>query len=102
MEHETACPELEPYAPVAMILDSSTHQSALHSHLYQTVTMDDLEALDPEYVRQRLSNPPFVSIPGVVNVRDLGSYPTKYPGMMTRPNIMYRSGEISKIAETGT
>lgn len=63
--------------------------------------LDDLEALDPEYVRDTLSKPPFVSLPGVVNVRDLGSYPTKYPGMITKPNLLYRSGEISNITEEG-
>lgn len=63
--------------------------------------MDDFEPLDPVLVRERLSKPPFVSIPGVDNVRDLGAYPTKYPGMVTKPNILYRAGEISNITEEG-
>jgi len=63
--------------------------------------MEDIEALDPEYVQERLSKPPFVTIPGVVNVRDLGSYPTKYPGMVTKPNLLYRSGEVSNITDEG-
>ena len=65
------------------------------------MAMDDLAPLDPEYVRDRLSKPPFVSVPGVVNVRDLGSYSTNYPGMITKPNLLYRSGEISNITEEG-
>ena len=60
------------------------------------------EALDPEYVKQRLSQPPFVTVPGVVNVRDLGSYPTSYPGMITKPRFLFRSGEVSAITEEGT
>ncbi|KAI0092184.1 protein-tyrosine phosphatase-like protein [Irpex rosettiformis] len=65
------------------------------------MAMDDLEPLDPEFVRARLSKPPFVSVPGVVNVRDLGSYSTTYPGMITKPKLLYRSGEISNITEEG-
>ncbi|KAI9000781.1 protein-tyrosine phosphatase-like protein [Trametes punicea] len=63
--------------------------------------MDQLEPLDPAYVAEQLSRPPFVSISGVVNVRDLGSYPTCYPGLITRPGLVYRSGEISHITPEG-
>ncbi|KZT05648.1 uncharacterized protein LAESUDRAFT_726936 [Laetiporus sulphureus 93-53] len=62
----------------------------------------ETDPLDPEYVNERLSKPPFVSIPGVVNIRDLGSYPsTTYPGRVTRPRLLYRSAEISNITEEG-
>ncbi|KAI1796151.1 protein-tyrosine phosphatase-like protein [Ganoderma leucocontextum] len=61
----------------------------------------DLEPLDPAYVADQLSRPPFVSIPGVVNVRDLGSYPTDQPGFVTKPRLVYRSGEISYITPEG-
>ncbi|KAJ3547825.1 hypothetical protein NM688_g5363 [Phlebia brevispora] len=62
----------------------------------------DLEPLDPEYVNERLSKPPFVSVPGVVNIRDLGSYPSSaHSGMVTKPRLLYRSGEISSITEQG-
>ncbi|KAI0340906.1 hypothetical protein BDW22DRAFT_1333671 [Trametopsis cervina] len=63
--------------------------------------MDDLDPLDPDYVRETLSKPPFISVPGVFNIRDLGSYSTRYNGMITKPNILYRSGEVSKITEEG-
>ena len=62
----------------------------------------DFEPLDPEYVKLRLSQPPFVTVPGVVNVRDLGSYSTSSPGMITKPRFLFRSGEISAITEEGT
>lgn len=62
----------------------------------------DLEPLDPEYVASRLSHPPFVQIPGVVNVRDLGSYPTLHSGFITKPRFVFRSGEISAITNEGT
>lgn len=61
----------------------------------------EFEPLDPEYVKQRLAQPPFVAIPGVVNVRDLGSYSTSYPGMITKPRFLFRSGELSAITDEG-
>ena len=62
----------------------------------------DLEPLDPTYVNERLAKPPFVIVPGVVNIRDLGSYPSsQYAGMITRPRLLFRSGEISSITEEG-
>ncbi|TFY78009.1 hypothetical protein EWM64_g6003 [Hericium alpestre] len=61
----------------------------------------DTEDLDPKYVAQIISGPPFVTIPGVHNVRDLGSYRTAIPGQVTRPGYMFRSGEISSITDEG-
>lgn len=61
----------------------------------------DLEPLDPVYVQERLKRPPFVTIPGVVNVRDLGSYPTDQPGTVTKPGLLYRAGELSSITDEG-
>ena len=62
----------------------------------------DLEPLDPTYVQERLKKPPFVTVPGVVNIRDLGSYPTDQPaGFITKPGLLYRSGEISSVTEEG-
>ncbi|CDO73781.1 hypothetical protein BN946_scf185015.g109 [Trametes cinnabarina] len=68
---------------------------------YLLLTMDLLDPLDPGYIAEQLSRPPFVTIPGVVNVRDLGSYPTSSPGLVTRPGLVYRSGEISHITPEG-
>lgn len=62
----------------------------------------DLEPLDAAYVADVLSHPPFVTISGVINVRDLGSYPsTSYPGKITRPGLVYRSAELSGITDEG-
>ncbi|OCH88331.1 hypothetical protein OBBRIDRAFT_758450 [Obba rivulosa] len=64
--------------------------------------MMDLDPLDPVSVNERLSKPPFVSIAGVVNVRDLGSYPSiTSPGCITRPRFIFRSAEVSSITEEG-
>ncbi|KAG6817895.1 hypothetical protein H0H87_001727 [Tephrocybe sp. NHM501043] len=64
--------------------------------------MNDLEPLDPAHVAQLLSRPPFVVINGVINVRDLGSYPSEtYSGQITRPGSLYRSAELSGITEEG-
>lgn len=61
----------------------------------------DLEPLDPVYVNQRLSQPPFVKISGVHNVRDLGSYPTIYNSQVTKPGFVFRSAEIASITDEG-
>ncbi|KAI0727345.1 protein-tyrosine phosphatase-like protein [Fomitopsis betulina] len=62
----------------------------------------ELEPLDPVYVNERLSRPPFVAISGVVNVRDLGGYPSETsPGHVTRPGFIFRSGEVSSITDDG-
>lgn len=61
----------------------------------------DLDPLDPDYVRDRLSRPPFVTIPGVDNVRDLGSYKTSSPGYMTKPKFILRGAELSAITDEG-
>ncbi|KAJ3574782.1 hypothetical protein NP233_g1538 [Leucocoprinus birnbaumii] len=64
--------------------------------------MHDLDALDPVYVAQVLSKPPFVTVPGVINVRDLGLLPSAtYPGKMTKPRYLYRSAEISGVLPEG-
>lgn len=64
--------------------------------------MHDLDPLDPAYVQDVLSKPPFVSLPGVINVRDLGHYPSNLAqGLVTRPNYLFRSAELSGITEEG-
>lgn len=65
-------------------------------------SMNDLEPLDPAYVADVLSRPPFVTISGVINVRDLGLYPsTLFPGKSTKPAVLFRSAELSGITEEG-
>jgi hypothetical protein len=66
-----------------------------------TATDSGLEPLDPAYVADVLSRPPFVQIPGVCNVRDLGSYPTASPDVVTKAGYAYRSAELSSITEEG-
>ena len=61
----------------------------------------DGDPLDEDYVRTRLNQPPFVTINGVLNVRDLGSYQTADPPLTTKPSLMYRSGEVSSITAEG-
>ncbi|KAH7916222.1 protein-tyrosine phosphatase-like protein [Hygrophoropsis aurantiaca] len=61
----------------------------------------ELEPLDPAYVAEILSRPPFVQISGVQNVRDLGSYPTATPNAITKPGYAYRAAEISGITDEG-
>lgn len=64
--------------------------------------MNELEPLDPSYVAETLSRPPFVTIQGVFNVRDLGNLPSTYrPGEITRSNFIFRSAEVSGITDEG-
>ncbi|KAF9567361.1 hypothetical protein CPC08DRAFT_681195 [Agrocybe pediades] len=64
--------------------------------------MHDLDPLDPAYVQEVLSKPPFVTLDGVINVRDLGNYPSTIErGKITRPGYLFRSAEVSSITEDG-
>ncbi|KAJ3782657.1 protein-tyrosine phosphatase-like protein [Lentinula aff. detonsa] len=64
--------------------------------------MQDLEPLDPSYVQQILSRPPFVYVSGVINVRDLGGHPSStHPGKLTKPGFVYRSAEVAGITDEG-
>lgn len=70
--------------------------------LLHTTMSDDLEPLDPSYVQDILSKPPFVVLPGVINVRDLGGLRSLTEvGMVTRPRYMLRSAEVASITEEG-
>jgi hypothetical protein len=64
--------------------------------------MHDLDPLDADYVNDVLSKPPFITVSGVINVRDLGNYhSTTEPGQVTKPRILIRSAELSGITEEG-
>jgi hypothetical protein len=56
----------------------------------------DREPLDPHYVSEVLSRPPFVTIFGVHNVRDIAG-----PGSPIKPNFVFRGAEVSGITEEG-
>ncbi|KAJ6534014.1 tyrosine phosphatase family-domain-containing protein [Mycena vulgaris] len=47
-----------------------------------------------------LSSPPFVVVEGVINIRDLGGYTTD-DASHVKPGLVFRSGEMSNISETG-
>lgn len=64
--------------------------------------MEELEPLDPTYVQETLSRPPFVKISGVINTRDLGNLHSQtHPGSVTKPGYLFRSAELSNITEEG-
>lgn len=47
-------------------------------------------------------SPPFISVPGVPNFRDIGGYPiASSPGKLVRAGIVFRSSEPSKISDEG-
>lgn len=64
--------------------------------------MKDLEPLESSYVADVLSKPPFQTISGVINVRDLGGYPsTTNPGQYTKSGFIFRSAEVAGITDEG-
>jgi len=64
--------------------------------------MHDLDPLDPSYVQEVLSKPPFVTLEGVINVRDLGNYASTIErGHITKPGYLFRSAELSSITGEG-
>jgi len=64
--------------------------------------MDELEPLDPTFVQEILSRPPFVNIPGVINARDLGNLPSQsHQGSVTKLGYLFRTAELSRITEEG-
>src|SRR5690349_12056360 len=49
-----------------------------------------------------LPSPPFVQVEGVINIRDIGGYPIeKSSRQYVKPRIVYRSGELNRITDTG-
>lgn len=70
--------------------------------LQHAFAMNEIAPLDPEYVQDVLSKPPFVNLPGVFNVRDLGNLPSAiYEGYITKPRFIFRSAELSSITQEG-
>lgn len=57
---------------------------------------DIREVLPEEYVADIINRPPFVSVPGTFNVRDLGA-----PGRSLRSQYIYRSGTLSNLTDEG-
>jgi hypothetical protein len=72
--------------------------------------LNSLEPLDSEWVRNRLTQYPFVQIDGVTNVRTLGFYKARpylherkddLTEFKTRPKQLFRSAEVSGITSLG-
>jgi hypothetical protein len=47
-----------------------------------------------------LPSPPFISVSGIYNFRDLGGYAVS-PGLSVKRNVIYRCGEPSKVTQAG-
>lgn len=63
--------------------------------------MSELAPLDPDLLADVLSKPPFVTVDGVCNVRDLGMVPVADGEHVTRSGFMYRSGELAGVTQHG-
>lgn len=58
--------------------------------------------LSPDEVEKVLSNHPFVTVEGVINIRDVGGYPSGlYTSRIVKPLSVIRSGEPTRIADSG-
>lgn len=66
----------------------------LHYDISELVRTDLREQLPPPVVAEILSSPPFVVIPGAINVRDISSNRT---ALSIRQGFAYRSGMLTKI-----
>jgi len=80
-----------PYAEIEIYIKLSTEAS--HLVLVMASPNDATKAVD-------LSSPPFVSISGIHNFRDLGGYAVS-PTLSVRRNVIYRCGEPSKVTPNG-
>jgi hypothetical protein len=60
------------------------------------------ERINPSPLPSSLPSPPFLTISGVPNFRDLGGYPTIHsPSHSIRTNLIYRCGEPSRVTQDG-
>jgi len=64
-------------------------------NLQDLVNKDITELIDPIVVKDALSKEPFIPIPGVLNLRDLGAYGAPY----IRRNVFYRSGGLNNLSD---
>jgi len=58
-------------------------------------------AMDEPEVQNILSSPPFVVVDGVINIRDIGGYPTLNPNLFVKRFSVFRAGELSGITDRG-
>ncbi|KFY93546.1 hypothetical protein V498_04359 [Pseudogymnoascus sp. VKM F-4517 (FW-2822)] len=66
----------------------------VHYDISELVRSDLREQIPPPVVTEILSSPPFVTIPGAINVRDISSTRTAHN---IRQGFAYRSGALTKI-----
>ncbi|KDQ61027.1 hypothetical protein JAAARDRAFT_32025 [Jaapia argillacea MUCL 33604] len=56
---------------------------------------------DTDSLRKVLSSPPFVIVEGIINIREVGGYPTAQPGHIVKQSYLFRSGEPSRVTDAG-
>lgn len=56
----------------------------------------------PDEVERALSNRPFIIVEGIINIRDIGGYPSGlYPSRIVKPLSVLRSGEPTRVTDSG-
>ncbi|OBT64142.1 hypothetical protein VE03_06279 [Pseudogymnoascus sp. 23342-1-I1] len=73
---------------------ASQANKTLHYNISKLVRADLREQIPPPVVAEILSSPPFVTILGAINVRDISSTRTAHN---IRQGFVYRSGALTKI-----
>ncbi|KAF2690790.1 hypothetical protein K458DRAFT_355046 [Lentithecium fluviatile CBS 122367] len=63
------------------------------SSLYDLINTDIRTPIPAPLLTQALTEPPFIPIPGITNLRDLG----RLPSSPIRPNLFYRSGALQNL-----
>ena len=72
---------------------------AASSELFET---DFLIPLDTTLTHSIASKYPFIQVDGTLNFRDLGGLPiVGAPTLQTRPGLIFRSGQISALTDSG-
>ncbi|KAF2184319.1 hypothetical protein K469DRAFT_666745 [Zopfia rhizophila CBS 207.26] len=68
----------------------------LHYDLKKLVETDITDVIDASTINTILSKPPFIPIPGIVNLRDIGIDASPY----IRPDLIFRSGGLNALSDS--
>jgi hypothetical protein len=66
----------------------------IHYEFTDLIQTDINTSIDPNLLRRALTTPPFISIPDIINFRDLGTLPSS----PIRRNLLYRSGTLHNLS----
>ncbi len=59
------------------------------------------DPIDKETLTKVLSSPPFITVQGVCNFREVGGYAASQGNLLVKPGYYYRCGDPSHITDKG-